>query len=76
MFHVIYNLGDNENFTPSFYSVAGKWKSAPFKVAVHTCDVLRLENLIKTLRHASLTTSCIVILFNPIEVWPIAIFGH
>ena len=42
------------------------------KVAVHTCDVLWRENLIKTQSYASLTTSCIVTLFNPIELWSIA----
>ena len=43
-----------------------------FKVAVHTCDVLWCENLVKTQSYASLTTSCIVTLFNPIELWSIA----
>ena len=42
------------------------------KVAVHTCDVLWRENLAKTHSQASLNTSCIVSLFNPIELWSIA----
>ena len=43
-----------------------------FKVAVHTCDVLWHKKLIKTQSYASLTTSSIVTLFNPIELWSIA----
>ena len=60
------------NFTMTFKAVC----SVIFKVAVHTCDVLWCENLIKTLRHTSLTTSCIVTLFNLIEVWSIAMHGQ
>ena len=44
----------------------------PLKVAVHTCDVLWRENLVKTQCYASLTTNCIVTLFDPIELWSIA----
>ena len=40
-----------------------------FKVAVHTCDVLWRKNLAKTHSQASLNTSCIVNLFNPIELF-------
>ena len=55
---IIILLGyDNENY---------------FKVAVHTCDVLWRENLFKTQSYASLTTSYIVTLFNPTELWSIA----
>ena len=42
------------------------------KVAVHTSDVLWNKNMIKTHSQASLSTSCIVHLFNPIELWSIA----
>ena len=45
------------------------WKLIPsivscFKVAKHNFDMLR----VKTQSHASLNTSCIVNLFNPIEL--------
>ena len=43
-----------------------------FKVAVHTCDVLRCKYLITTHSQASMNTSFIVNLFNPIELWSIA----
>ena len=42
------------------------------KVAVHTCDVLSRKILAKTRSQASLNTSCVVSLFNPIELWSIA----
>ena len=41
------------------------------KVAVHTCDVWR-KNLTTTQSQASLITSCIVNLFNTIELLSIA----
>ena len=42
------------------------------KVAFHTKDVLWREILVQIQNHASLNTSCIVSLFNPIELWSIA----
>ena len=43
-----------------------------FKVVVHTSDMVWCKNLITTQSQASLNTSCIVNLFNPIELWSIA----
>ena len=47
-------------------------KYQELKVPVHSCDVLWRKNLAKTHSQASLNTSCIVNLFNPIELWSIA----
>ena len=46
--------------------------SSLFKVVVHTCDVLWCKKLVKTQSYTSLTTSSIISLFNPIELWSIA----
>ena len=42
------------------------------KVAAHTNDVLWRKILIQTQSRASLNTGCILNLFNPIELWSIA----
>ena len=39
-----------------------------FKVVVHASDMMWCKNLIKTHSQALLNTSCIVDLFNPIEL--------
>ena len=49
-------------------SVALNWAEA----AVHACGMLWCKNLIRVHSQASLNTGCRVNLFNPIELWSIA----